>query len=219
LKAPKVTSKEARYYDIDEVEKMLALLENEPLKYKAIIYTVTFSGLRAGELAALEWSDISFDKKTIKISKQIQYLSERGIYEVENAKTESGNRTIPIQSTLVEILKQHKAWQDEEKIKWGTNWVESNKLFTKENGELMFPDTPSKWFGKFIKRTNLPIITFHQLRHTYGSLLISQGVDVVTVSKLMGHSSPAVTLKIYAHFIKQRAIEAVDTLENLLIKK
>ena len=63
------------------------------------------------------------------------------------------------------------------------------------------------------------VIIFHQLRHTYGSLLIAQGVDVVTVSKLMGHSSPAVTLKIYAHIINQRAIEAADKLETLLIKK
>ena len=96
----------------------------------------------------------------------------------------------------MEILKQHKVWQDEEKVKWGKKWVESGKLFTKENGKPIYPDTPAKWFVKFIKRTNLPIITFHQLRHTYGSLLISQGVDIVTVSKLMGHSSPAVTLKI-----------------------
>jgi len=108
VKPPKVTQKEAKYYEIDEARKMLALLENEPLKYKAIIYIVTFSGLRAGELAALEWSDISFEEKTIKVFKQIQYLPERGIYEVENAKTNSGNRTIPIQSTLTEILKQYK---------------------------------------------------------------------------------------------------------------
>lgn len=219
MKAPKVTQKEAQYYDIDEANQMLTLLDNEPIKYKTMISTVIFSGLRAGELAALEWSDISFEKKTIKVCKQLQYLPERGIYEVNSAKTDSGNRIIPIQSTLVDILRKYKAWQEEEKTKWGDKWVDSNKLFTQENGEPIYPYTPSKWFAQFVQKNNLPYITFHQLRHTYGSLLIAENVDVVTVSKLMGHSSPAVTLKIYAHLIDQRAVEAADKLENLFIKK
>ena len=58
VKPPRIEKSEAKYYDIEEVNQMLALLENESLKHKTIIYTVTFSGLRAGELAALEWSDI-----------------------------------------------------------------------------------------------------------------------------------------------------------------
>lgn len=219
VKPPKVERKEAHYYNIEEVNQMLELLENEPMKYRTMIHIVIFCGLRRGELTNLEWSDVDLDNETISISKQLQYLPEFGIYEVENAKTDSGNRTISIPTALVDLIREYKDWQNEEKAKWGDKWVESNKLFTKENGEPIHPHTPSQWFNKFIKRHNLPPLTFHQLRHTNASLLIGQGVDVATVSKRLGHADKSVTLRTYAHALKEHDKEAADALGNLLIKK
>jgi integrase len=167
----------------------------------------------------LEWSDVDFDKETVSISKQLQYLPEFGIYEMESAKTDSGNRIISIPIELIELLREYKIWQDEEKSKWGDKWVETNKLFTKENGESIHPHTPSQWFNKFIKRHNLPPLTFHQIRHTNASLLIGQGVDAATVSKRLGHANVAVTLKTYTHAIKEHDREAADKLGNLIKKK
>jgi integrase len=76
-----------------------------------------------------------------------------------------------------------------------------------------------KWFKKFIKKNSLPYITFHQLRHTNASLLIGQDVDVATVSKRLGHADKSVTLRTYAHAIKEHDREAADALGNLLKKK
>lgn len=219
VKPPKVERKEADYYNIEEVNKMMELLENEPLKYKVMIHIVIFCGLRRGELANLEWSDVDLEKETISISKQLQYLPEFGIYEMENAKTDSGNRTISIPTELADLLKEYHSWQDEEKAKWGNKWVDSGKLFTQENGEVIHPDTPSQWFRRFVKRHNLPSLTFHQLRHTNASLLIGQGVDVATVSKRLGHANVAVTLKTYTHAIKEHDREAADKIGNLIKKK
>ena len=172
-----------------------------------------------GEITALEWSDINFEAKTITISRQLQYLAEYGTFDMESTKTQSGNRTIYISSTIVNLLKEYRAWQEEEKTKWGDKWVDSDKLFTQENGKPIFPYYPSKWFNKFIKRNNLPPLTFHQLRHTNASLLIGQGVDVATVSKRLGHADKSITLRTYTHAIKEHDKEAADTLENLLHKK
>lgn len=219
VKPPKVDRKEAKYYDVDEVNQMLALLENEPIKYKVMVYIVIFCGLRLGELSNLEWSDVDFKNETISISKQLQYLPGHGIYEMDTAKTESGNRTISIPSTLVELLSEYKEWQDNEKVIWGNEWVESNKLFTKEKGEPIFPDTPSQWFRKFIKQNNLPPLTFHQLRHTNASILIGQGVDVATVAGRLGHADKSVTLKVYAHAIKRQDREAVNKLQDIIKPK
>lgn len=219
VKPPKVERQEAEYYDIEEVEQMMDILESEPLKYKAMIHIIIFCGLRRGELINLEWSDINFDEETISVSKQLQYLPEIGIYEVESAKTDAGNRIISIPSALADLLKEYKTWQDGEKIKWGDTWVDSGKLFTKENGEPIHPHTPSQWFNKFIKRHNLPPLTFHQLRHTNASLLIGQGVDVATVSNRLGHADKSVTLRTYAHVIKEHDREAADKLGNLFGKK
>jgi integrase len=136
---------------------------------------------------------------------------------MESTKSESGNRTISIPAMLTDLLKEYKAWQYGEKEKWGDTWVDSDKLFTQEDGKPIFPDTPSKWFGKFIKRNNLPPLTFHQLRHTNASLLIGQGVDVATVSKRLGHADKIITWK-YTHALKQHDREAVDKLESLIKK-
>jgi integrase len=219
VKPPKVDRKEADCYSIEEVHQMMELLEDEPLKYKVMIHTVIFCGLRRGELTNLEWTDINFENGTVTVSKQLQYLPELGIYEVENTKTDSGNRTISMPSELADLFQEYKDWQNKEKIAWGNKWSESNKLFTKENGEPIFPETPSQWFRRFVKRHNLPSLSFHQLRHTNASLLIGQGTDIATVSKRLGHSNVATTLKIYTHAIKEHDREAADKLGSLITKK
>jgi len=103
--------------------------------------------------------------------------------------------------------------------KWGKKWVKSDKLFTQANGEFISPDTPSDWFRKFIRKNNLPPLTFHQIRHTNASLLIGQGIDIATVSKRLGHADKSITLRVYAHALKQHDREASDALGNLLNKK
>jgi Site-specific recombinase XerD len=216
VKPPTVKKKEAKYYDIDEVNKMLALLADEPIKYRVMVNIVIFCGLRLGELDNLEWSDIDFENGTLTVSKQLQYLPGYGIYEMKTAKTESGNRTISIPTSLTVLLQEYMTWQNAEKQKLGDKWIESKKLFTKENGEPIFPGTPSKWFDKFIKKNNLPPLTFHQLRHTNASLLISQGVDIATVSKRLGHADVSITLRTYTHALKQKDKEAVEKLQEVI---
>jgi len=117
------------------------------------------------------------------------------------------------------LLREYRAWQNEEKAKWGNKWIDSAKLFTKENGKPIHPHTPSQWFNRFVTKHNLPPMTFHQLRHTNASLLISQGVDVATVSSRLGHADKSITLKLYTHAIKELDKEAADKLGNLLNKK
>ena len=157
--------------------------------------------------------------KTISITKQRQYVRGYGLNDINNTKTDSGNRTISIPSTLTDLLKEYQLWQNEQKIVWGDKWVESNKLFTKENGEPIFPETPSKWFKTFIKRNNLPYLTFHQLRHTHATLLIGQGTDIATVSNRLGHADKSITLKVYTHVLKENDKEAVEKLGKRLTKK
>ncbi len=216
VKSPKVEKKEAKFYNFEELKMMLDLLEKEHIKYQAMINIVLYCGLRLGELSVLEWSDFNFNKKLLKINKQLQYLPTHGIYELDQAKTPSSNREISIPDTLIEVLEKFKNWQSEERLRLGDKLtVVNDKLFTKENGSPIFPDTPSRWFSKFVKKNNLPKLTFHQIRHTNASILISEGVDIPTVSARLGHSDKNVTLNTYAHAIKERDVEASNKLNNL----
>ena len=85
----------------------------------------------------------------------------------------------------------------------GDRWVDHNKLFTKENGEPIFPSTPSLWFRRFRKRHNLPDLPFHGIRHTNASIMLGEGVDVATVSRRLGHADINVTLRRYGHAIEE----------------
>lgn len=236
IKAPRIEKKEAKCFNLEEIEYILDLMNNEPIKFKTLIYLAVFGGMRMGELCGLEWKDIDFDSKLLNIHQASQYLPGKGIY-TKQPKTCSGNRTIALPDSVINMLKEYKAWYNSEKLKHGNLWVNSNRVFTKFDGSPMFPTTPSKWFRDFIKKHNseikadnsipenkkeiylLPEVNFHGLRHTSASLLISSGVDIVTVSKRLGHSKPSVTTDIYAHSLRKADTDAAEKFDDMFKKK
>lgn len=197
---------------------MLSLLDNEPVKYKTMIYLAVYSGSRLGEIAGLEWSDVDFKNNLLQVCRASQYLPGKGTF-TKAPKNESSNRIITMPLLIMDLLKQYKVWQNEERLECGDKWKDSGRLFTKWNGEPIFPYTPTSWFKKFRDKHNLPDIKFHGLRHTNASLLIGQGVDVQTVAKRLGHTKPTTTTSIYSHFLRRPDKEAADKLQNLFGKK
>lgn len=99
----------------------------------------------------------------------------------------------------------------------GDFWHESNRLFVQDDGKPIHPSTISKWFEQFVKKIGLPVINFHGLRHTNATLLISQQVDVATVSARLGHAQITTTYNFYVHPLKSHDRTAGNVLENLLI--
>lgn len=214
VKPPKIEKLEAKHYDDRQICKMFDLLRNEHLKYQVAVYIAVYGGLRLGEVTALEWSDIDFDSGFLQINKSNQYIPDKGSFD-KKPKTATSNRTISIPKTVLLLLKEHKKQQIEERLKCGELWEDSNKILTQWNGKAMFHDTPSKWFNKLLKKNDLPRLKFHELRHTHATLMISQGVDIATVSKRLGHSKISVTADIYTHAIDRFDREVSDKLENL----
>jgi len=218
VEPPKVRRKEAAHYDEEQVLQMFRLLTDEPLKYQAAIYVALYGGLRLGEVTGLEWQDINFAKKSITISKSRQYVSGLGTYD-KMPKTERSTRQIDLSSGVLDILSKYKAEQDEERLTLGDKWIDTGKIFVQWNGMPMFPQTPSKWFAKWIERNGLPKITFHQLRHSHASILIANGVDIATVSRRLGHSKISTTIDTYTHAIKSRDTAAANLLDDIFTSR
>lgn len=234
IKAPKVEKKEARHFTPEQTEYILELIENEPLKYRVMITLAIYGGMRQGELTALTWGDIDFTNNIIRINKSLQHLPDRGTF-IKGTKTES-SRLISIPKSVMTLLKEYKVWQNGERANLGDLWYESNSLFTTIYGKPIFPSTISKWFLKFIRLHNenifnantiskedktkyiLPEVNFHGLRHTNASLLIAEHIDIVTVSKRLGHSKTSTTTDLYAHALEKCDVEASNKLENLFNK-
>ncbi|MDF2675339.1 MAG: hypothetical protein K0R09_3611, partial [Clostridiales bacterium] len=236
VKSPRAEKKEARHYDGEQVEYLFKLLEDEHIKYRLMIHLSIFGGMRMGELSGLEWSDINLDNKVLHIHQASQYLPGQGIF-TKAPKNISSDRIISLPNSVVSLLREYKLWQNVERANLGGLWIDSNRIFTTYNGKPMFPDTPSKWFYKFIKRQNQKImndlsipkeskekyllkeLNFHGLRHTNATLLIGQGVDTTTVSKRLGHARTSTTMDIYSHSLKKTDLEASDKLEALFSKE
>lgn len=219
VKPPKVEKAEAAHYDEETVEKMLKLLENEPLKYKTMIYVTLYTGCRLGELAGLEWADVDFENKLIRIKQASQYLPGTGTF-TKTPKNDSSIRVISMPDVLSDALEKYKVWWNEQKLSHGDLWDKSSdRLFVQWNGKPIHPSTPTKWFKKFRERYGLPEMNFHGLRHTNASLLISVGTDVQTVAKRLGHSKATTTTSIYSHFLRKPDKEAAEKLDNLFKNK
>lgn len=213
---PKVTRKDTQYLDADQAIKLLVLLESEPIYYRMPITLLLFTGMRRGELCGLEWPDIDFINSTIDINKSLLYIPEKGLFE-DDTKNYSSVRVIKVYEDVMTELNKYRVWQYEERSKLFDAWKGSNKVFTTPEGSTLRPDTLSNWFHDFIsKHPELPNIHLHSLRHSNASLMIAEGVDIVTVAGMLGHANATTTAKIYAHQIKRAQAAAADTVGSIL---
>ncbi len=209
---PKGEVKEKQIYSQEEMALLLTKMDGEPLKYKAFFYLMAYSGFRRGEMLGLEWKDIDFENDIISIKRTSNQTAARGIY-TDTTKTKRSQRTLKISPYIMDILKELKAEQDEEALKLGDYWVDTDRLFTKDNGEPQHPNTTYTWLKRFCERNGLPFHGLHSFRHFAASALISAGLDVTTVSGALGHCNSGTTLNIYSHQFQTaqaRVSEAMD---------
>ena len=209
---PKGEVKEKQIYPREEMAMLLTKMDGEPLKYKAFFYLMAYSGFRRGEMLGLEWKDIDFENGIISVKRTSNQTKARGIY-TDTTKAKRSQRTLKISPYIMEMLKALKAEQDEEALKLGDYWVDTDRLFTKDNGEPQHPNTTYEWLKRFCKRENLPFHGLHSFRHYAASSLISAGLDVTTVSGALGHTNSGTTLNIYSLMFQTaqaRVAEAMD---------
>lgn len=197
-----------------------------PNQFKVLFNIALFGGLRRGELLALTWDDIDYERNTVSISKSIGYTGKE-IY-TKSPKNKSSIREIKLPVSVIDLIKRYKREQQELQISLGDQWKGENYLFIQCNGKQMNIATPYHTFKDIIKKYNssvkdeslkLPNIPFHGLRHTSATLLISENVDIRTVSARLGHTQTSTTMNIYAHSLKELDEKASDTLYSLLKRK
>lgn len=212
---PKLVRKEKKIYTVEETVRLMELLRKEPVKYRAFFYLLIYSGCRRGELLGLEWRDVDFANCLISIRRTSCYTPDRGTY-TDTTKTEQSKRTLKLPQEVMDILCELRDFQLRQADIFGDKWVESGRLFTKENGEPQHPNTSYHWLEKFCARNGLPFYGLHSFRHLFASLLVSNGVDIVTVSGVLGHSAVSTTSNIYCHMLEDARVRASDTVASAL---
>lgn len=214
---PKFKRTKMSCYDKETASKMLnKLFEIAPLKYQCFVTLAILGGFRRGEIVGLHWEDIDFKNKTITINRSACYLGRQGIME-KVPKTDSSNRTIAISDTCISLLKRWRAEQGEMRLALGDKWHGVKNIFTTDDGRIMNPATGPKWFSGFLKKNGFPQIRFHDLRHTFASILVSENVDIKTVSHKLGHASPSTTYAYYVHDFESTDRASTKLLEDILL--
>lgn len=210
---PKGEAKEKQIYSQEEMALLLTKMENEPLKYRAFFYLMAYSGFRRGEMLGLEWKDIDFENSIISVHRTSNQTKARGIY-TDTTKTKRSQRTLKISPYIMEMLKVLKAEQDEEALKLGDYWVDTDRLFTKDNGEPQHPNTTYEWLKRFCKHEGLPFHGLHSFRHFAASSMISAGLDVTTVSGALGHTNSGTTLNCYSHMFQTAQARVAEVMDG-----
>ena len=208
---PHAEQKEKECYTLEEAQAFLESLENAPTKYRAFFVLAIYGGFRRGELLGLEWPDLDFDNRVVRIRRTSQYLKERGVF-TDTTKTVQSQRALKLPAAVFDVLRQHRAEQAQERLRMGDQWHDSQRLFVNAFGEPMHPNTPYHWLKDFCQETGQRFLGVHHFRHLNATLLINSGADVRTVSSSLGHSQVTTTLNIYAHTFAEaqaRAGEAV----------
>lgn len=212
---PKNEQNEKKIYTPEQVQKFLTLLNDEPLKYRTFFNLMIYSGFRRGEMLGLEWKDVDFENNIISIRRTSNYTANKGVY-TDTTKTRKSQRTLKFPQAIMDMLKEYKAEQDKQALKCGDKWVETDRLYTKWNGEPMQNGTPYFWLGEFCEKHDLPFYGLHSFRHLFASLLVNQGVDIVTVSGALGHSTVSTTSNIYCHMLEESRAKVSDAVSSAL---
>lgn len=216
---PKTPRKTPNYFQPEELALIQQAFDEAPTKWRTLGYLFMNYGDRRSEFAGIKRQNVDFKQHQILISGSVLYHPRKGVYEKPYPKNEKA-RYLPMTPNIEAILKEHLAWLDAEKEKWGDLWVNSDYIFTAEHGGPMNPDTITKYFGRMSKlrqkeNPNFPHINPHAFRHTVASLLLNNGVDLISVADFVG-DDPATIAKYYAHLVNAGKTRAANTMAAVL---
>lgn len=180
-------------------------LDSSKSNYIGIIICL-YTGIRLGELLALTWEDVDFERKILNINKTAFTVKRNGtrVVIVDTPKTKSSIRSIPLSSQLIRLLKAKKKHSESTYI-----------LSTKTNG-MVAERSYQRTFASILRRCNIPYKNFHSLRHTFATRALECGMDVKTLSEILGHRNATITLNRYSHSLMSYKAEMMNKLGKML---
>jgi len=210
ISPPSLEPSEIEILDAGQIAIVLESLKGHDIYSIAALALAT--GMRRGELLALQWTDCDLDAATLTVERALE--ETRAGLRFKAPKTRHGLRTISLPDSAVQVLRDHRLNQLETRMALGLGRPESDALvFSKLDGTPMSPDNLSRDWVRICRSLKLPRVMFHALRHTHASALIAAGLDVVTISRRLGHAKPTTTLTVYGHLFSKTDEVAADAIE------
>lgn len=182
-------------------------------RLRAAWHLAAMTGMRRGEVPSLRWADVDLVASRLAVRHTLVSVG----YQIKDSTSETHQaRTIDLDAGTITELVDHRNRQADERRAWGPGYVESDLVFRREDGSPVHPDLFSQAFEGEVRRSGLPRIRLHDLRHTHASIALRAGVPVKVISERLGHEDPAFTMKQYAHVIPGMQAEAARLVADLV---
>lgn len=210
---PRVERKEMQALSPEDARKFLDTARGDRLEALYVIALTT--GMRQGELLGLRWRHVDLEGKTVRVSGALQRTAEG--FVIAEPKTTRSRRQIALTSSAVDSLRRHRVAQAEERLRLGAAWQDLDLVFANEAGGYI-----PEWglrrgsFLPMLRKARLPVIRFHDLRHTAATLMLGRGVHPKVVAEMLGHSQISITLDLYSHVTPTMQREATEALDAVL---
>lgn len=209
--------RESKTLQPEEIQTVIKALDTEPISFKTLIMFLMCTGCRRGEAIALTWDKIDWNKREVLLDRSTGYTPTDGII---TGTTKTGKaRIVALPPELIEQLRAYRQWQMEERTALYDAWEPTNLVFTRWNGQILNPNTVNRLLDEFCKRHDLPHINPHLFRHSAASILISNGVDVLSVSQMLGHSNISTTLNTYSHALEESRQKTAAAVSNVILQQ
>ncbi|WP_413363117.1 tyrosine-type recombinase/integrase [Lysinibacillus sp. 3P01SB] len=223
IKSPRVQRKKKGFYDEPQLKYLFRVIEEINVVHKLKIKLAVLAGLRIGEICGIRLENLNFKNNTILIDKALYFDDEKKeliLALTKNKKT----RTVHIPAAFMRELESYSKEQKKQKIKMGPAWKPMldddgqpiNFLFTNEEGYPNHPRSMATVWTRLVNKYKLPKITFHDLRHSYASYMVSKGVNFKIIQEQLGHSDIKTTLNVYSHLTDRDKKKASDLFDEIL---
>jgi integrase len=196
----------------EEVARLFSIAKDTP--YYPIIYTAVKTGLRQAELLGLRWRDLDLDLASLSVT-QVLY-KRKGVCQFKEPKTNHSQRRLDLTPSLALFLRKYRTERQAERLLLGKPLSEDDLVFGNINGNPMDPGTLTHSFARIARRARLAGTRFHDLRHTFASLMLLAGIHPKIVSEALGHSSVAFTLDTYSHVLPSIQKAAAKRLDEVM---
>ena len=211
-KLPRVENNEIQPMNKQQIGEFIQVIKES--RFGSVFMFDLLTGLRMGEMLALSWDCVDFEKGMLHIRRQLHQV--KGGYVFGTLKNDKP-RLVPIPDSVIEILKEQRAQQRLWQLAAGSFWESEEELvFTNEVGHHLAPNTVRAELRRITKRMNMEGFRFHDLRHSYATLCLSEGVDIKTLQSNLGHHTPAFTMEQYGHCTDEMKQASANRLESFI---
>ena len=216
---PRMERKEIQFLTLEEQRRFIAALPDSTSG--RALYFILGTGLRAAELTGLRWSDIKDNHftvaQTIRRNRDFSDNAEcKTFLETSTPKTRAGRRMIPLPPKMKELLAAQRREQLEMRLAAGPEWTNNDLVFCTEFGTPFEGRNMTRSLHQTLRRAGLPLRGVHALRHTFATRAMESGMDLRTLSEILGHSQVALTLQLYAHSTMETKRDVMEKMDVFL---